>query len=155
MCGQGFGEYLQKQGIAPEAVGCESLEACNMTDLTTINVSSKMAHRYYLSTRYQHDEGIKTWKNKVRVIYFRLACMAWAFEYVTGFVSPSDHHRHEGQDLSRRRELPAADLPDRPARREAALPLLHRPRLSVGARVPRGGHDSRLERKPPRFRWHA
>ena len=44
--GQGFGEYLQKQGIAPEAVGCESLESCNMTDLTTINVSSKMAHRW-------------------------------------------------------------------------------------------------------------
>ena len=35
-----------------------------MTDLTTINVSSKMAHRYYLSTRYQHDEGILAWKNK-------------------------------------------------------------------------------------------
>ena len=88
-----------------------------MTDLTTINISSKMAHRYYLSTRYQHDEGIKTWKNKVRVMRFRLACMAWAFEYVTRFVSPSDHHRHEGQDLSRRRELPAADLPDGSARR--------------------------------------
>ena len=62
----GFAVYLQTAGVTLAAVGCESWVNCNMTTLTTMNVSSAMARRYYHSNRYQHDVGIKAWGNKTR-----------------------------------------------------------------------------------------